>query len=492
MSYQMSTVKPSNRQTVKPSNRQTVHRPPVCLRQMVYSLERMRSTILRLPERARPVALVLALLLAATSDLDAHEIPTRVTVLTFVKAEAGWLRVVVRAPLEAMRDVDFPRRGLGFLDLARAQPLADQAARTWIADYIRAFENGRELEAGRIVASRISLPSDRAFAAYETAVRGVLGPALPPATEVPWTQAALDVVIDFPIESEQSRFSIHAQFAPLGVQTTTVLRYITADGVERAYQYTGDPGIVRLDPAWYHAGWQFVKLGVGHILGGIDHLLFVLCLVIPFRRFRHLVVIVTAFTVAHSITLVSAAMGIVPDAIWFPPLIETLIAASIVYMALENIVGAELRRRWAIAFAFGLVHGFGFSFALAESLQFAGGHLALSLFTFNVGVEIGQILVLAVAVPLVSLLFRRAIPERVGVIIMSAFIAHTAWHWMTERGSSLREYQFGMPAFDLVFAAGVMRAAIVLTIAAAAGWAMLELHRRLSRSEPRPTSEPRT
>ena len=95
----------------------------------------MRSTILRLPERARPVGLALALLLlAAPVNVDAHEVPTRVTVLTFVKAEAGRLRVVVRAPLEAMRDVDFPQRGLGYLDLDRAQPLAEQAARMWIAD----------------------------------------------------------------------------------------------------------------------------------------------------------------------------------------------------------------------------------------------------------------------------------------------------------------------------------------------------------------------
>ena len=432
------------------------------------------------------------LLLATPTSTDAHEIPTRVTVLTFVKPEPGRLRIVVRAPLEAMRDVDFPQRGPGYLDLAAAQPVAAHAARLWIADYIRAFENDRPLDSGAVVASRVSLPSDRAFTSYESALSGVLGAPLPATTDVPWTQAVLDVVIDFPIRSEQSRFAIHAQFAGLGLETTTVLRYLAANGVERSYQFHGDPGMVRLDPAWHHAGWQFVKLGVQHILGGIDHLLFVLCLVIPFRRFKQLVVIVTAFTIAHSITLVSAAMGIVPDALWFPPLIETLIAASIVYMALENIVGARLQRRWAIAFGFGLVHGFGFSFALAESLQFAGGHLAVSLFTFNLGVEIGQLLVLAAALPLVSLAFRRLVAERVGVIILSAFIAHTAWHWMTERGSSLREYEFTMPALDLVFAAGALRGAMVIAIAAAAGWALLELHRRLAQSEPRATTEPRT
>ena len=94
--------------------------------------------------------------------------------------------------------------------------------------------------------------------------------------------------------------------------------------------------------------------------------------------------IVTAFTVAHSITLIAAASGFVPDALWFSPLIETLIAVSILYMAFENIIGAtNVQRRWALAFGFGLIHGFGFSFALRETLQFAGSHLLTSLLSFN-------------------------------------------------------------------------------------------------------------
>jgi hypothetical protein len=284
-----------------------------------------------------------------------------------------------------------------------------------------------------------------------------------------------------------SEFAIRPLLARLGVKTTTVLRFEAPTGVERAYQYVGDPGLIRLDPRWYHAAFQFVKLGIQHILSGFDHLLFVLCLVIPFRRIRPLVLIVTAFTVAHSITLASSAIGIVPDALWFPPLIETLIAASILYMALENIIGAKLRRRWLIAFGFGLVHGFALSFALRESLQFAGSHLAVSLFTFNVGVEIGQLLVLAVAIPLISLAFKYAVAERMGIIILSAFVAHTAWHWMVDRGASLREYQFDWPTFDLAFAASAMRAAIVFLIIGGAAWALSEAFRRFV--TPRSVSE---
>ena len=108
----------------------------------------------------------------------------------------------------------------------------------------------------------------------------------------------------------------------------------------RAFEFYGDPGLVRLDPRWHQAAFQFVKLGFLHILDGVDHLLFLVCLVIPFRRLRSLVAVVTSFTVAHSITLIASAYNLAPDALWFPPLIETLIAVSIVYMALENIVFA--------------------------------------------------------------------------------------------------------------------------------------------------------
>lgn len=452
----------------------------------------MRTTILRSAPSRRPAvgALAIALLLGAATPLDAHEIPNRVTVLAFVKPEPGRLRIVLRAPLEAMRDVEWPSRGLGYLDLARAEPLARDAAQLWIANFIEAYEGKSRLPDARIVATRISLPSDRSYASYETALAHTLGPPLAAATDLPWNQAALDVVLEYPIASDQANFAIRPQLARLGVKTTTVLRFISPNGNERAYQYVGDPGLVRLDPRWHHAALQFVKLGVQHILGGIDHLLFVLCLVIPFRRIRPLVLIVTAFTVAHSITLASSAIGIAPDALWFPALIETLVAASIVYMALENIVGAKLQRRWLIAFGFGLVHGFAFSFALRESLQFAGSHLAISLLTFNVGVEIGQLLVLAVAVPLVSLAFKYAVAERMGIIILSAFVAHTAWHWTLDRGASLGEYQFDLPTMDMAFAASAMRAAIVLLIIGGAAWGLAELYRRLTESsEPRAESE---
>ena len=145
-------------------------------------------------------------------------------------------------------------------------------------------------------------------------------------------------------------------------------------------------------------------------------------------------------------------------------------------MALENIVSSPtVKRRWLIAFAFGLVHGFGFSFALRQTLQFAGSHLLTSLVSFNVGVELGQLLVLVLLVPALDLLFRFVVAERIGAIILSALAAHTGWHWMLERWDRLRQYRFEWPVWS---AAALLRGLMVLVIIAGLIWVVLAVYFR--------------
>ncbi len=278
----------------------------------------------------------------------------------------------------------------------------------------------------------------------------------------------LDAWLEYPITSDQSRFAINPGLRTLALRVTIALRLITPDGRVRAFELHDDPGIVRLDPRWHQAARRFLQSGFDHILGGIDHLLFLLCLVIPLRRMRTLIAVVTSFTVAHSVTLIASAYDMAPGGLWFPPLVETLIATSIVYMALENIVGANVTRRWIITFAFGLVHGFGFSFALRDSLQFAGSHMLTSLLSFNVGVELGQLAVLAVIVPVLNATFRFVVAERMGTIILSAIVAHTAWHWMTERGAQLLQFPF--PDVDAPMVLTMVRWAMGVVAVAALIW----------------------
>jgi hypothetical protein len=416
----------------------------------------------------RVAALLLLVLVTSAARVSAHDIPRDVTVQAFAKPEGHSFKLLVRVPLKAIMDIEFPRKERDYVDLERVDQSLRDAAMIWLARKIDLYEEDALLPDPRILSTRMSLESDRSFSSYEQARAHVTGPSLTNDTSIFWEQGILDVLFEYPIQSDQSHFAIHMAFDRLGIRVVTALRFMPPSGVVRPYELEGDAGLVPLDPRWHQAVLRFVKLGFFHILDGTDHLLFLFCLVIPFRRIWTLVPIVTAFTVAHSITLISAAYNYAPGALWFPPLIETLIATSIVYMALENIAVTTPHRRWLITFLFGLVHGFGFSFALGDTLQFAGSHLVTALLAFNVGVELGQIAVLALALPLLALLFRWLTAPRGATIVVSALVAHTAWHWCTERGETLLAYRFSAPVLDAAFVAGAMRIAVLALIAGAA------------------------
>jgi len=147
---------------------------------------------------------------------------------------------------------------------------------------------------------------------------------------------------------------------------------------------------------------RFATMGLQHILGGIDHLLFLALLLLGARDWRSVVRLATSFTVAHSVTLGLAVLGWVSVPV---EIVEPLIALSIVYVALENIVGGESRYRALVVFGFGLLHGLGFAGALSFTDEF-GGRLLGSLLSFNVGIELGQLLIIVLLFPLLLLIRR--------------------------------------------------------------------------------------
>ena len=419
-----------------------------------------------------------ALVLAPAAE--GHEIPADVTVHVWIRPAGDRLQVLLRAPLRAIRDIDFPERG-GYLDVERLAPLLPGAAKASLSDSVDFYEDGRLLAKPAAAATQISVESDHSFAGFEQALARVTTPKPDNGARLVWNQVLLDALFEIPIRSASSGFSVRPRLDHLATRVVTVMRFVHPGGTVRAYEFTGDPGVVAFDPSWRQAAGRFIELGFRHILDGADHLLFLFCLVIPLRRLRPLLLVVTAFTVAHSITLIASAFHLGPDALWFPPLIETLIAASIVYMAIENIAGAGgPGRRWMIAFGFGLVHGFGFAFALRQTLQFAGSHLLVSLLSFNLGVELGQCAVLLLLVPLLQLTFRFVLAERAGTIVLSALVAHTGWHWMAERWGILRRYKFEWPPVAII--AGWLGWTLALLLAAAAVRTALQnrARRRLS------------
>jgi hydrogenase/urease accessory protein HupE len=176
----------------------------------------------------------------------------------------------------------------------------------------------------------------------------------------------------------------------------------------------------------------YARLGVEHILTGVDHLLFLLGLLVACRSLRTIAGVVTCFTVAHSVTLALAALGVVT----LPPrVVEPLIAATIVVVGLENLVrGDEPKGRWLLTFAFGLVHGLGFASALQQiGLGANGTSIVGPLIAFNLGVELGQ---LAVAVPLLALLWKlRALPvfARLGTRAVSLIVVGFGIVWLVQR-----------------------------------------------------------
>lgn len=213
---------------------------------------------------------------------------------------------------------------------------------------------------------------------------------------------------------------------------------VTLEGAKRGFALLG-VGNSRLALSAAAGGlaetlWHYTVAGIEHIATGYDHIAFLLAVIVPGGRFWSLFAAITAFTVAHSITLSLAVLGIVA-----PParMVETLIAGSIVYAAAENFFVRDLSRRWILTGAFGLVHGFGFAASLRD-YGVPEHALVPSLAAFNVGVEIGQLAILAGA----ALLWRAALALRADADsalrqrlapIVSAVVLALGLYWLLER-----------------------------------------------------------
>ena len=176
------------------------------------------------------VSLIGALVLLLPSAAVAHDIPADVTVQAFLKPEGQLLRLIVRVPLKAMLDIDFPKRGPGYLDLSRVDASLRHAATLWVSDRMEVFEDEISLPAPKVVQARVSLQSDKSFGSYEEALGHVTGAPLPDQTELFWDQAMLDVLFEYPIISDRSPLSIRSGLSRLGIRVVTVLRFVAPGG----------------------------------------------------------------------------------------------------------------------------------------------------------------------------------------------------------------------------------------------------------------------
>ncbi len=222
----------------------------------------------------------------------------------------------------------------------------------------------------------------------------------------------VDVLLNYQAGKSIASYSLASTLDPglPGQEETANLVLDYKDDVPSVYRVTGllsEP--VAIDRSQWSAAKSFVVSGVEHILGGYDHVLFVICLILGAMTFVSLAWRVTGFTLGHSVTLSLGFFGLTPSAAWFVPLVETGIALSIIFAAIFALNNSNRTQgRETVAFAvtvlLGLLHGLGFSFVLKEILGVTSSNIWISLLSFNVGVEIGQLLIVLLLWPLLVLI----------------------------------------------------------------------------------------
>lgn len=310
-----------------------------------------------------------------------------------------------------------------------------------------------ETEAGRLAAKVVSVRvhsvgSEPGFATRDeaTAALATDGSVWSDAGETYVGDAVVDVHLAYLAEAAVSEYTLAALSDPglPGEEDTANLILDYRGDTTRTYRNTGlmaEPITISGSPV--AAASTFIVEGVGHILEGIDHVLFVICMVIGAQTLGALMARVSGFTVGHTITLSLGFFGIAPSAPWFIPAVETAIALSIIWAAADAVLqnpGRARSNRAAVAVtaAIGLLHGFGFSFMLRNILQIDADNVWQSLLAFNLGVELGQLAIVALIWPAVLLI--RRMPDQVWIGTrgaVAASVSLVATIWAVERATAI-------------------------------------------------------
>ncbi|HEX4598904.1 MAG TPA: hypothetical protein VH278_14010 [Burkholderiaceae bacterium] len=363
------------------------------------------------------------------------DLPAEIPLQGFVKPEKDHLHLLVRVPLVLLTSFALPKRGPGYLDLANIDP-ALQRATASSGRQIELREDGALLVPDQLE-GRISLLSDHSFQSYQAAFDHLNSPPLPPETDLFWNQGFFDVQLDYPIRSARSHFSIDTNIAPeLGQRLKLQLEFLPVDGPPLHYRLPGRSGRIALDPRWYEAAWLFVKLGFFDGFA-FDRLVFLVCLVAPFRHFRSLLAVVLVFSATQALSSTAVAVSSSADSPFLTALSSATLAAAIVLLALGNLATPSLRRRWFVGAIVGAGAGFGLGEQLADALQFAGSSTVASIGASDVGSALAQVVTLAFVRAALRLLLSRRVGAAFGLVVLSAILGHMAWHWMVDQGHEL-------------------------------------------------------
>ena len=374
-----------------------------------------------------------ALLFAFVADAAAHfRLNVNIRVFHIIH-EAQQLRLLARVPMAYLvadkrgaADAPVPYtvhrfegdRRVHYLDAPALR--ASPHALAWIlADELELSIGGEVVGArtGRVRAYPAN--EQPPFAQREEAEAALAGPVYDRAFEATNIgDTVVDVELVYPVRERPARYSFRSTLNPElpGQDETANLLIDHASNPPLVFRVRGllaEPVVVSRSA--FRAGWTFAAEGMRHILRGTDHVLFVVCLVLSATTLAALAARVTGFTIGHSATLVISFFGYTPTQTWWIPLVETGIALSIVYAAFVAMKETHHRMSSAVAAALGLLHGLGFAFVLKEILGLDSPHLWQSLLAFNVGIEIGQLLIAIALWPMLALIARKA-PERVRTV----------------------------------------------------------------------------
>ncbi len=269
------------------------------------------------------------------------------------------------------------------------------------------------------------------------------GPAVPEAAKPLYVgDAVVDIILRYRVGAPIHSYSISSTLDPglPGQENTAnlILDYgPEGTKVFRARGLLAEPVIISRSAI--SAIVTFIKEGFRHILDGLDHVLFVLCLVLGATALRSLIWRVTGFTIGHSVTLSAGFFGFVPSGAWFIPMVETGIALSIIYAAAIAVLprseqNSSERNLFFVTCAIGLLHGLGFSFVLHKILRITSPDIWQSLLAFNVGIEMGQLIIIVIAWPAFRLIQRSSeYVWRIGRIGIATVCIAVAAVWTGQR-----------------------------------------------------------
>jgi hypothetical protein len=349
----------------------------------------------------------------------------------FFRVQGSEAHLLVRVPLDLLHGISWPTNQ-GEYAISDSRPAVNQALDA-LGHALLIWQDGQRLTP-TISSGQLAALGDLSFANPEAAAAHIAQPA-EAGLKVAVDLGYLDAHFTYPIRPAAAVFSMQTRVAEDLQELSKLIVQFVPDGNNRggAMTISAQSGKVALNPSRGQAALGFVLVGMQHFLANADCLLFVVCLMIPFRRARDFAAPYAAFVLANIISLAGTAFGLAPDSVWFTALAATGSAVLMFFLALGNIFGAHLRRRRLWTGVFGFLLGFEFAKLLAGRLQFAGEHSQIALWSFALGVDLGALLAIALIFVVLALILRGARAGRIGIIVLSAIVAHTSWHWTIDR-----------------------------------------------------------